>query len=128
MQDLRILHPHISVSHLYNLKKTRVYESKSLNYTKTNPTQSDIGERRKPRPNGIPGYLRVDSVHQGDLDKEKGVYHINLVDEVTQEEYLGCVEGLSEYYLLPLLNNALVSFSVKIRGFHSNNGREYINK
>ena len=26
-----------------------------------------IGEWRKPRPNGKPGYLRVDTVHQGDL-------------------------------------------------------------
>jgi len=39
-----------------------------------------IGTRRKPDPQGEPGYLRVDTVHQGDLDKQKGVYHINLVD------------------------------------------------
>ena len=118
----------ISVSHLYNLKKTRVYESKSLHYTKTNPVQRDIGERRKPYPNGIPGYLRVDSVHQGDLDKEKGVYHINVVDEVTQEEHAGCVEGISEYFLLPLLEELLGSFTTKILGFHSDNGSEYINR
>lgn len=118
----------ISVSHLYNLKKTRIYESKFLHYTKTNPMQRDIGERRKPSPNGIPGYLRVDSVHQGDLDKEKGVYHINVVDEVTQAEYLGCVEGISEYFLLPLLEELLNSFPFKILGFHSDNGSEYINR
>ena len=117
----------ISVSHLYNLKRTRVYESKSLHYTKTTPTQRDIGERRKPCPNGIPGYLRVDSVHQGDLDKEKGVYHINVVDEVTQMEYVGCVEGISEYFLLPLLEGLLDSFPCVLRGFHSDNGSEYIN-
>ncbi len=118
----------ISVSHLYNLKRTRVYESKSLHYTKTNPVQRDIGERRKPQPNGIPGYLRVDSVHQGDLDKEKGVYHINVVDEVTQAEYAGCVEGISEYFLLPLLEELLQSFPTNILGFHSDNGSEYINR
>ena len=118
----------ISVSHLYNLKKTMVYESRSLHYTKTNPVQRDIGERRKPEPNGIPGYLRVDSVHQGDLDKEKGVYHINVVDEVTQAEYMGCVEGISEYFLLPLLEELLHSFPTKILGFHSDNGSEYINR
>lgn len=118
----------ISVSHLYNLKKTRIYESKSLHYTKTNPVQRDIGERRKPSPDGIPGYLRVDSVHQGDLDKEKGVYHINLVDEVTQAEYVGCAEGISEFVLLSLLEELLKSFPFKILGFHSDNGSEYINR
>jgi hypothetical protein len=28
----------------------------------------------------------VDTVHQGDQDGKKGVYHINAVDEVTQYE------------------------------------------
>ena len=118
----------ISVSHLYNLKKTNVYAHKSLFYTKTNPVQRNIGERRKPYPNGIPGYLRVDSVHQGDKDKEKGVYHVNVVDEVTQMEYVGCVEVISEYFLLPLLEELLKTFPFKILGFHSDNGSEYINR
>lgn len=117
----------ISVSHLYNLKKTRVYASKSLFYTKTNPVQRNIGIRKKPEPFGKPGYVRVDSVHQGDLDKEKGVYHINLVDEVTQAEYVGCVEGISEYFLLPLLQELLEAFPFVIFEFHSDNGSEYIN-
>jgi len=117
----------ISVSHLYNLKKTRMYEAKSLFYTKTNPVQRDIGIRKKPEPFGKPGYIRVDSVHQGDLDKEKGVYHINLVDEVTQIEYVGCVEGISEYFLLPLLQELLEMFPFLIIEFHSDNGSEYIN-
>ena len=34
-----------------------------------------IGERRRPEPNGKPGYIRIDTVHQGDLDGVKGVYH-----------------------------------------------------
>ena len=118
----------ISVSHLYNLKKTIPYENKSLFYTKTNPVQRNIGERRKPYPNGIPGYLRVDSVHQGDKDKEKGVYHVNVVDEVTQMEYVGCVEVISEYFLIPLLEELLKTFPFKILGFHSDNGSEYINR
>ena len=118
---------HISVSHLYNLKKTRIFESKYLHYTETDSTKRNIGERRKPRPDGIPGYIRVDSVHQGDLDKEKGVYHINLIDEVTQMEYMGCVEGISEFFLLPLLQELINTFPFKILGFHSDNGSEYIN-
>jgi hypothetical protein len=117
----------ISVSHIYNLQKTKVYRSRLLSYTKTKPSKCNIGERRKPQPGGKPGYLRVDSVHQGDLDKKKGVYHINLVDEVTQWEIIGCVEGISEYFLEPLLIELLEMFPFEILNFHSDNGKEYIN-
>ena len=48
----------ISVSHIYNLRGSRQYESASLTYHKTNPSQVDIGVRGKPIPNGIPGFLR----------------------------------------------------------------------
>jgi hypothetical protein len=118
----------ISVSHIYNLQKTNVYQSRMLSYTKTKPSKNNIGERRKPKPDGKPGYLRVDSVHQGDLDKVKGVYHINLVDEVTQWEIIGCVEGISEFFLEPLLLKLLEEFPFRILNFHSDNGSEYINK
>ena len=118
----------ISVSHFYNLRKTNIFQSKILNYTKTNPVKVNIGIRKKPSPFGKPGYLRVDSVHQGDLDKKKGVYHINLVDEVTQWEITGCVEGISEYFLVPLLEELLELFPFQIINFHSDNGSEYINK
>jgi hypothetical protein len=33
-----------------------------------------IGERRRPDPGGRPGYLRVDTVHQGDTEHARGVY------------------------------------------------------
>ncbi len=126
----------ISISHIYNLRGTRVYESGSLTYTKTNPVKVDIGIRKKPRPEGKLGFLRVDSVHQGDLDKHastelstrKGVYHINLVDEVTQSEIVVTVEVISEQYLIPALEDALAQFPFRILGFHSDNGSEYINK
>lgn len=118
----------ISVSHIYNLRGTRSYQSKSLIYTKTNPVAVPIGMRMKPRPEGKPGYIRVDSVHQGDLDKVKGVYHINLVDEVTQAEVVVTVEGISEYFLIPVLEEAFTQFPFVIINFHSDNGSEYINK
>jgi hypothetical protein len=119
----------ISVSHLYRLRKgSRQYVSGVLHIEKTRATTVNIGIRRKPTPFGIPGYLRVDSVHQGDLDKEKGVYHINLVDEVTQWEVVGCVEGISEEFLRPLLDELLAAFPFRIKGFHSDNGSEYINE
>lgn len=118
---------HISVSHLYNLRGRRQYLSHALTFQKTIPTTVPIGIRKKPQPRGTPGYLRVDSVHQGDRDKEKGVYHINLVDEVTQWEIVLCVEGISEYFLLPALEAALDAFPFRLQNFHSDNGSEYIN-
>jgi hypothetical protein len=118
----------ISVSHLYNLRGRRQYMSHARTFTKTHAVSVAIGERRKPRPEGRPGFIRVDSVHQGDRDKEKGVYHINLVDEVLQWELVVCVEGISEYFLLPALTAALASFPFMILNFHSDNGSEYINK
>ena len=119
---------HISSSHIYNLREKEVYKTNTLTYTSTQSTGRDIGIRTKPYPEGKPGYIRVDSVHQGDFDKVKGVYHINLVDEVTQEEVVVTVEGISEYFLLSALENALSQFHVKIINFHSDNGSEYINK
>lgn len=119
---------HISVSHFYNLRKTNIFQSRMLEYQKTHPVKVNIGIRKKPTPFGKPGFLRVDSVHQGDLDKEKGVYHINLVDEITQWEIVGCVEGISEHFLAPLLETLLELFPFKILGFHSDNGSEYINQ
>lgn len=118
----------ISVSHIYNLRGTNQYRSHSLTIKKTNPVKVNIGQRRKPEPSGKPGYLRVDSVHQGDLDKEKGVYHINITDEVLQWEVVGCVEKISEQYLLPLLEDLISQFPYAIINFHSDNGSEYINK
>ena len=118
----------ISVSHVYNLRGTRVYQSRSLTYTKTQATQVSIGIRKKPQPFGQPGYLRVDSVHQGDREKEKGVYHVNLVDEISQCEIVATVSGISEMFLLPALEDALAQFPFVIKGFHSDNGSEYINQ
>lgn len=118
----------ISIGHIYNLREKRQYQSGALTINPTPTIKRNIGERRKPKPEGKPGYLRVDSVHQGDLDHEKGVYHINLVDSELQWEIVGCVEKISEYYLLPLLEDVLEQFPFVVRAFHSDNGSEYINK
>lgn len=120
----------ISVSHIYNLRKTnqQYLSSEALSYTKTPNTPVNIGERCKPQPEGKPGYLRVDSVHQGDKEGEKGVYHINIIDEVTQWEIVGCTEKISDLYLAPLLEKLLEQFPFVIINFHSDNGSEYLNK
>ncbi len=93
----------LSNSHLYRLRESTTYRRRRLVVARTRSTQVQIGERRKPHPAGRPGFLRVDSVHQGDLDGEKGLYEINLVDEVTQYEFVAAVEGISERFLVPAL-------------------------
>lgn len=118
----------LSVSHLYNLRKTSpVYKKEELTYTKTNPVSNSIGIRKKPNNQGIPGYLRIDSVHQGDKDGEKGVYYVNVVDEVTQWEFVFSVESISEHYMRPVLIELLEKYPFVIHNFHSDNGSEYIN-
>lgn len=118
----------ISVSHLYRLRSTRLYQSKSLTYEKTQAVKRSIGERRKPDPKGCPGYIRIDTVHQGDSGVAKGVYHINSVDEVTQWEVVGAVEKISEAYLGPILHLIIEQYPFTIYEFHADNGSEYINK
>jgi transposase InsO family protein len=117
----------ISVSHLYNLRESKPYQNKRRHWSKTNPTGVPIGKRRAPRPNNEPGYIRIDSVHQGDQDSVKGVYHINAVDCVTQMEFVATCEKISEAYLLPVIRQLLDGFPFVILGFHSDNGSEYIN-
>src|ERR1051326_1524310 len=76
----------ISVAHLYRLRNSVAYRKRHTSYQPTRPTPIPIGERRKPQPQGSPGYLRIDTVHQGDQDGRKGLYHIHAVDQVTQWE------------------------------------------
>ena len=118
----------ISVAHLYNLRHHQRYRQRRLNYTKTRPTAVSIGERRRPDPQGQPGYLRLDTVHQGDQGGAKGVYHINAVDEVTQWQIVAATARISEAWLEPVLAAMLRQFPFPIRGFHSDNGSEFINQ
>jgi transposase InsO family protein len=118
----------ISVAHLYNLRKSQRYRERRLNYVKTRPTAVSIGERRKPDPHGRPGYLRLDTVHQGDQPDAKGVFHINAVDEVLQWQIVGATPRISEAYLKPVLEAMLRQFPFRIQGFHTDNGSEFINR
>jgi transposase InsO family protein len=118
----------ISVSHLYNLRQRSRYRERRLHYAKTRPTTVAIGERRCPDPQGQPGYLRVDTVHQGDAPAGQGVYHINAVDQVTQWEIVAATERISEAWLEPVLCALMRQFPFRILGFHSDNGSEFINR
>ena len=117
----------ISVAHLYNLRHSAAYRKVAAVFESTRPSAVSIAERRRPEPYGQPGFLRVDTVHQGDWGEEKGVYHINAVDTVTQWQVVGCVSKISEQFLLPVLEAILHQFPFRIQGFHSDNGSEFIN-
>ncbi len=117
----------ISVAHLYNLRRARGYAIRRRHWTQTRGHGVPIAQRRAPSPDNRPGFIRIDSVHQGDQDGVKGLYHINAVDCVTQFEIVATCERLSEAYLLPVLETLLASFPFRILGFHADNGSEYIN-
>lgn len=117
----------ISVSHLYNLRRSSRYRRQAGVFEPTRPTPVAIAERRKPDPQDRPGFLRVDTVHQGDWDGAKGVYHINAVDTVTQWQVVGCTSKISEQYLIPVLEAMLHQFPFRILGLHADNGSEFIN-
>ncbi|MBL4775506.1 MAG: hypothetical protein JKY87_05570 [Mariprofundus sp.] len=108
------------MSHIYNLRKSK--------FTKTQATKVKFDERCKPRPNGEPGHLRVDSVHRGDMDGKKGVYHVNATDEVSQWEIVVTLEHISAQFMPPDLSSLLEQFPFLIKGFHANNGSEHINR
>jgi len=108
----------------YNIRHSKCYQKQRRNYVKTKARTINIGERRKPIPNGKAGYIRIDAVHQGDQDGVKGVYHINAVDEVTQYEIMLSCRKISELYLLPIVQEILESFPFHIISFHADKGSE----
>jgi transposase InsO family protein len=118
----------ISVAHLYSLRTRCGYQARRRHWTKTKGHQVPIAKRRAPQPCGRPGFIRIDSVHQGDLDGVKGLFHINAVDCVTQFEIVATCERLSEAHLTPVIETLLDSFPFPMLGFHADNGSEYINK
>lgn len=119
----------VSVSHIYNLRKQPAYQRITKWFTKTKSQygRDKIGQRQEPQTQGRPGFIRIDSVHQGDRLKTKGVYHINSIDEVTQFEFIGAVQAPTEEHMLPLLEQLINAYPFIILGFHADNGSEYIN-
>ena len=60
----------ISVAHLYNLRNSAGYRAERVMLTKTRPVKAvTIGVRKALAPDDRPGFIRIDSVHQGDLDR-----------------------------------------------------------
>ena len=119
---------HISNGHIYNLRRSRAYRTGRLTLRETRSTPVGFGVRRKPRPDGRPGFLRVDTVHLGDLGGRKGAYVINVVDEVTQFQHLGAVPRITQQFMVPVLKDLISAFPFTVRAFHADNGSEYINR
>lgn len=118
----------LSVAHLYNLRASAPYRQQRVVLSKTRPAKAAIiGVRKAPAPEGRAGFIRIDSVHQGDFDGIKGLYHINAVDCVTQWEVVATVQAISEAHLLPVIQQMLEQFPFEILGFHADNGSEYVN-
>jgi hypothetical protein len=117
----------ISASHIYNLRGSAAYRRIRVRVEHTKGSKVSIGERRQPEPKGRPGYLRVDTVHQGQHDGEPGMYHLNAVDTVTQWQVVGGTETISERHLIPVLEAMLHQFPFRILGFHCDNGSEFLN-
>jgi hypothetical protein len=117
----------ISASHIYNLRRSTAYRSVRVHVQHTQARRVSIAERRKPDPKGKPGYLRVDTVHQGSHDGVAGLFHINAVDTVTQWQVIGCVETICERHLIPVLEAMLHQFPFRLLGFHCDNGSEFLN-
>ena len=115
------------MAQIYRFRNAAAYRKRNASYQRTRPTVIRIGERRKPQPRGWPGYLRIDTVHQGGRTGLKGIYPINAVDEVTQGEMVAATPPISELWLMPLLETRLPQFPFAIRGFPSDNGSEFIN-
>ena len=94
--------------HVYNLRGSATHRARRTVWNRAQATAVAIGLRQVPQPEGQPGHVRVATVHQGDRDGVKGLYLINLVDEVTQHEFVGAVPGISERFLVPLLEGVPV--------------------
>ena len=118
----------ISNGHIYNLRRSRAYRTGRLTLRETRSTPVGFGVRRKPRPDGRPGFLRVDTVHLGDLGGRKGAYVINVVDEVTQFQHLGAVPRITQHFMVPVLKDLISAFPFTVQAFHADNGSEYINR
>ena len=118
----------ISNGHIYNLRGRRAYRRARTTFRTTRGAPSPIGRRRRPRPEGRPGFVRVDTVHSGDRDGEKGAYIINMVDEVTQFQQLAAVRRITEHFMVPVLGALVGAFPFGVLGFHSDSGSEFINQ
>ncbi len=118
---------HISKSHINNLRGTSIYRTKMLKFNKTHSNKANFLPIGKMIANGKPGYIRVDSVHSGIWNEQKGLYFINMIDDVLQTEFIYTLPLISERFLVPMVEYMLSSYWTDIHAFHADGGSEYNN-
>jgi hypothetical protein len=119
----------LSPSHLYNLAPLSGVPASSHGPHQDSQRSQGQHYRSATRtcPESRPGFIRIDSVHQGNYRGHRGGYHINAVDCVTQWEVVATVPILAREHMLPVLRAMLEQFPFLIIGFHSDGGSEYVN-
>jgi len=86
----------ISISHRYNLCKSKTYSRVRKHFKKTCAKRSSSGERRKLTMEISPGYIRIGRVRQGDQGSVKRRLSYQRVDEVTQFEVVCSAKKIRE--------------------------------
>ena len=101
------------------LRKSAGYVKARVHFTQTTAPRSpvNIGVRKRPDPQGRAGFLRIDSVHQGDHEGIKGINYIDVVDFVTQFQTVFAVVEIGEAFLLPVLGHMIGALPAS--GVHS---------
>ncbi len=69
----------ISVAQLYNLRRAAGCKVRQRHWTKTRGYSIPIAERRASAPDHRPGFIRIDSVRQGDQDGARGGLFYGLI-------------------------------------------------
>ena len=99
-------------------RRRSAYRQRRLHFTKTRPTAVSIGERRRPDPQGQPGFLRVDTVARASTTSMPWMK--------SPWQVVGATAAISEAWLEPLLKAMIEQFPFRVRGFHPFHGGEAI--
>ena len=108
----------ISVSYMYKLFG-KTHDRRANKFFGTKPKNSTIGIRAPLTYDGCAGHLNVDTVHQGDRNGEKGIYHVNIVDSLTQWELIASLDVIAESSLAPVWDIYTYLKCMQVRLMHS---------
>jgi transposase InsO family protein len=111
----------ISVAQIYRFRSSEAYRKKNTAYQPTRPSTIPIGA--SPGPRAVQVICESTRCIRATRMAPKAFITINAVDEVTHSEIVAVAPQISERWLMPLLEQ----FPFTIRGFHSDNGSEFIN-
>ena len=118
----------ISNGHLYNLRRSKTYRRRrGMLSSPRLPVPYETVDYRRLQPSDAPGRLRVVSVRRSPRAGREGLYHLHLVDEVTQFQLFGSVEHLRASCLAPVLDSVRKTFPFNLQDFHGGDGGASIN-